>query len=239
MTRAVPGRIEYAWTMRPAVALFCCSLIATFGACGGNVQTESSATVGACTYNDRQYPAGSTFSPDSCNTCNCTSAGEAFCTHRTCAAPVDAGAGGSLSYMDASTSGGSSEEATCTGFAAVVIALDASVPEVCVSTALSVVINAQTPDPCSWPVPVPPAGSVFQLDRTQLFYLPNAGGTRELPQAESLSRCSGVVGGWYFDDPTAPTTIQLCPCTCAVMTSDDQNAQLLLRMGCSIHSIFL
>jgi len=234
MTRAVPRRIEYAWRVRGANTFFGCSLIAALGACGGKVQPEGSAAVVSCTYNDRQYATGSSFSPDACNTCNCTSAGEMFCTHRTCAA--DAGAGGGPGYVDASVSGGSSGEATCAGNDVSATTVDASVLGVCVSTVLTVVVNAYTGKHCSWSMPVPPDGSVIDPDLTQLFYLPNAGGTRELPQAGSWSGCSSVTGGWYFDDPITPTIIQLCPCTCAMVTSDDQ---LLLRMGCRIHSIFL
>ncbi len=236
MTRAVPRRIEYAWRVRGAITLFGGSLIAALGACGGKVQPEDRVAVASCAYDDRQYPAGSSFSPDACNTCNCTSAGEVFCTHRTCAAPADAGAGGSPVYVDASASGGSSAEATCEGYDVSATTVDASVLGVCVSTVLTVVANALAVNPCTWPLPAPPDGSAIDPDLTQLFYLPNAGGTRELPQAGSWSGCSSVIGGWYFDDPMAPTLIQLCACTCAMMTSDDQ---LLLRMGCRIHSIFM
>lgn len=216
--------------MRGVVALFCCSLIATLSACGGKIQAENSAKVASCTYNGRQYPAGSTFLPDSCNTCNCDSDGEPFCTHRACVVPVDAGVGGSPSYVDAAASGGGSAEATCAGYDVGATAVDASVLGLCINTVL--VVNARTPNPCGWPMPLPPAGSVFELEMTQLFYLPSAGGTRELPQAGSLNGCSSVTGGRYYDDPIVPSIIRLCPCTCAVMTVD----QLLLRMQCRVHT---
>ena len=235
MTRAVPRRIEYAWHVRGAIALFCCSLIAALGACGGKIHTESSATVASCTYNNRQYPAGSSFSPDSCNTCNCTSDGEAFCTHRTCAAPVDAGAGGSLSYADASASGGSAVELACAGYALAATAVDAGDTNTCPSTILPVAADAGADTSCSWDIPVPGPGQVIDAGKMQLLYLPDVGEPREIPRAASLSSCSGDTGGCYFDNPSYPLSIRLCPCTCVLMNS----GRFLLKPGCRTHSIIL
>jgi len=202
--------------MRGAIALFCCSLIAVLGACGGKMHTEGSATVASCTYNDRQYPAGSSFSPDSCNTCNCTSDGEAYCTHRTCTAPVDAGAGGSSGSL------------ACAGYALDAAAVDASTAISCLNTFLLVAADAGAEVPCSWDMPIPTLGNVIQPDQIQFLYLPDAGGTREIPLTDSVSGCSDETGGWYFDNPRYPLTINPCPCTCALANS----GRFMLIGGC-------
>ena len=231
MTRAVPRRIEYAWRVRGAIELFGCSLIAALSACGGKVQTEDSANAASCTYDDRQYPAGSGFSPDSCNTCNCTRAGEVFCTHRTCVAPVDAAAGGNQSYVDASASGGSSGTLACVGYALDMTAIDASEAKACLSTFLPVMSDAGADVSCSWDVPIPNAGQVIDPNKMQLLYLPDAGGPRALPRADSVDGCIGEIGGWHFDNPSHPLIISLCPCTCAQTNS----GQFLLIAGCDMH----
>jgi len=228
MTRAAPWRIEYAWRVRGAITLFGCTLIAALSACGGRAQTEDSATAASCTYNDRQYPADSSFSPDSCNTCNCTSAGEVFCTHRTCVAPGDAGAGGSLSYADASASGGSSGSLTCAGYALDATALDASRQSSCLNTSLPVAADASANVSCGWDIPMPNSGETIDIDKIQFLYLPDAGGTREIPRTDSLSACIGETGGWYFDNARYPFTIGLCPCTCALTNS----GRFMLSGGC-------
>jgi hypothetical protein len=41
-----------------------------------------------------------------------------------------------------------------------------------------------------------------------------------LPQVAGADSCDSTRGGWYYDDPAAPTQISLCSCSCATTASD-------------------
>jgi hypothetical protein len=51
----------------------------------------------------------------------------------------------------------------------------------------------------------------------------------EIPYATTRGGCSPTYGGWYYDDPTAPTKLIMCPCTCASFGA----GQLDILVGCS------
>jgi hypothetical protein len=51
-----------------------------------------------------------------------------------------------------------------------------------------------------------------------------------VPQAESADDC-GNGDGWYYDNPTTPTTILFCPHTCYEVQNDSE-ANVSLAFGC-------
>jgi Mg-chelatase subunit ChlD len=44
------------------------------------------------------------------------------------------------------------------------------------------------------------------------------------------AQCDATSGGWYYDDPNAPTTVKLCSATCAAVSQP--NATLRFSIGC-------
>jgi hypothetical protein len=50
-------------------------------------------------------------------------------------------------------------------------------------------------------------------------------------QVMKAEECTAQAGGWYYDDPVKPTTITLCPTTCAGVQSD-QSAKIDILFGC-------
>ncbi len=66
---------------------------------------------------------------------------------------------------------------------------------------------------CVYAIPAPPIGQA--LDPAKVNVEVTAGNrTVALGQVVDRSRCDGR-GGWYYDDPAAPTQIFLCDSTCA------------------------
>jgi len=84
---------------------------------------------------------------------------------------------------------------------------------------------------CAFQVPTPPNGETLDPKLVNVNYTPGGGMTTTLGQVPSAADC-GPAGGWYYDNPTNPTTITLCPATCAVVQGDDQ-AKLDILFGCS------
>jgi hypothetical protein len=85
--------------------------------------------------------------------------------------------------------------------------------------------------PCEWPIPAPPPGQAFDPGRVNVQL--------SLPGAEPLgvenvateADCASA-GGWYYDEPAAPSTIKACPATCEQLGAEpDTRVELLF--GCA------
>jgi len=62
-------------------------------------------------------------------------------------------------------------------------------------------------------------------------FVPDTGPTQRLGRADNLADC-GNAAGWYYDDPTTPTSIVLCPVSCSTFQLDP-NPELGAVVGCS------
>ena len=82
---------------------------------------------------------------------------------------------------------------------------------------------------CEWGLPEPPAGEALDYDEVQVIYEPFSGEDQEIPYVRTLSGCSASpYGGWYYDNPSDPTSIRVCPCTCTNLGAGTVTA----RIGC-------
>lgn len=93
-------------------------------------------------------------------------------------------------------------------------------------------ITASSPLPCRYDLPEPPSGMIFDAMRVNVLYTP-AGGTAEtLPNVRTSDACGAGSTGWYYDDPTSPSEVILCPATCdRVNLAPD--ADLGITLGCT------
>ncbi len=67
---------------------------------------------------------------------------------------------------------------------------------------------------CEFTIPEPDGGEIFDADQVNVQFDDGLGATLEIGWVASAAECAGVMNGWYYDDPVAPTTILLCPQTC-------------------------
>ena len=84
--------------------------------------------------------------------------------------------------------------------------------------------------PCTLEVPLPPAGEAFPVGLVAVFFRP-AGSTEqyEIPMLNNGAECPLAQDhGWFFDDPVAPTRMELCPGTCAQMPGKE----IAMVFGC-------
>ena len=84
---------------------------------------------------------------------------------------------------------------------------------------------------CEYAIPKP-ADSSMQLDpnKVQIVYTPASGEPLEVPKVPAVGGCATAPnGGWYYDNPSAPTKISVCPCTCASFAA----GRVDVRLGCS------
>ena len=96
------------------------------------------------------------------------------------------------------------------------------------STALGS-IHGQTRIPCQFGIPDPDSGDIdYNLVNVRLS---DSDETDALvPRVEGESAC-GTESGWYYDDPSAPERIALCPSTCEDASSSP-DAGIDVLVGC-------
>lgn len=84
---------------------------------------------------------------------------------------------------------------------------------------------------CNFDIPPPPAGKA--LDPTQVnVRLTRNGTTTNLLQGKSAADCGTADDQWFYDNPQAPTRIDLCPATCEAARASAESASVSLQFGC-------
>ncbi|MEP7122815.1 MAG: vWA domain-containing protein [Byssovorax sp.] len=83
---------------------------------------------------------------------------------------------------------------------------------------------------CALPMPQAAPGKVVDPTLVNVDYTPEGGVAGLLGQVKSAAAC-GAAGGWYYNDPAAPTQIVLCPNTCATVQADPV-AKIEIILGC-------
>jgi hypothetical protein len=105
--------------------------------------------------------------------------------------------------------------------------------------------------PCDFTIPSPPNGERFDREKVNVQFF--NGTTTDILQVPSVGECANFADvGWYYDDPTTPTKIQLCPATCnqvkaasasadgGVVTLDASVAapRVDILLGCTTQTVF-
>jgi hypothetical protein len=92
-------------------------------------------------------------------------------------------------------------------------------------------IRAASAVPCVLTIPVGDAGPV-DFGKVNIVESPSDGGSSfTVLQVPDPSMCDPSSGGWYYDDPAAPTRIELCSATCDSVTLD-LTSQVDVQLGC-------
>jgi hypothetical protein len=81
---------------------------------------------------------------------------------------------------------------------------------------------------CSFNVPRPDGGAP-DWTKVQVKYTAGTGGTQTIPNVPTVNDCAN--GGFYYDNNTNPTTINICPSTCSVIQADNQ-AKIDVELPC-------
>jgi hypothetical protein len=84
---------------------------------------------------------------------------------------------------------------------------------------------------CDFEIPEPPnPDEQIDFSKVQMVYKPSTGDPEEVPKVDGLAGCStSTAGGWYYNNPTNPTGILVCPCTCARFRA----GAVEVRLGCA------
>jgi hypothetical protein len=100
------------------------------------------------------------------------------------------------------------------------------------SAALTAIRGAALP--CEYQLPTPSDGGIPDFNKLNVQYTSGAGAVTTVTYVHTKSNCTGA-GGWYYDvDPAeggAPTTILVCPATCAAVKGDAKG-RVDVVLGC-------
>jgi hypothetical protein len=84
---------------------------------------------------------------------------------------------------------------------------------------------------CDFAMPLPKPGLAVDKALINVNYTPAGGTKTTLPQVPDEAACPAS-GGWYYDNPAAPTRILLCKTSCDQVTVDTK-ASLDILLGCA------
>jgi hypothetical protein len=84
---------------------------------------------------------------------------------------------------------------------------------------------------CVYAMPKAEAGKVIDPKLINVNYTPGAGPEQTLGQVPDAGAC-GAKGGWFYDDPSKPSIIKLCPTTCDTVQGDP-GAKMAIVLGCA------
>jgi hypothetical protein len=89
--------------------------------------------------------------------------------------------------------------------------------------------------PCALQLPQSSAAAL-DLDTVNVVYADEACTMTTFSMVQSAAACSPQAGGWYYDDPTRPTSIRLCDTSCKQVSAP--GGQLKVSVGCQTQVIF-
>jgi hypothetical protein len=84
--------------------------------------------------------------------------------------------------------------------------------------------------PCTYTIPTPEAGTINPAD-VNVTFTPGSGATQTFYGVGSLAACQTKTDDWYYDDPTSPKNIELCPNSCALVKAST-NGTVNVAFGC-------
>jgi len=93
--------------------------------------------------------------------------------------------------------------------------------------------------PCQYGIPAPSAGSKLDFGHVNVAFSSRSdagtgtgtGSRTILLQVPGKRSCSAAGEGWYYDDPSAPQTIELCSSTCT-RVENDTAGRIEVLVGC-------
>jgi len=100
-----------------------------------------------------------------------------------------------------------------------------------VSTPITTTTTIATPLDCQWRIPAPTDGEKFDPAKVNVEFTPAGGTAQPYGWVASEADCTAAGDGWYYDDPTAPKEVRVCPRTCDTIKAST-GGRVDLKFGC-------
>ena len=83
------------------------------------------------------------------------------------------------------------------------------------------------------PIPDPEDGTL-DLDSVKIQFTPGLNEPKvDIQKVGGKGLCGDISGGFYYDDPKAPTRLILCPASCEMIHGGTENASVRVLLGCN------
>ena len=89
------------------------------------------------------------------------------------------------------------------------------------------------PLPCEYALPNPPAGASLDPNKVNVELVVAMQAAQTLPRANGVQAC-GSERAWFYDDPTTPKQIRMCPAACNALSG---GGSLQIKLGCETVSL--
>jgi hypothetical protein len=100
------------------------------------------------------------------------------------------------------------------------------------------IITGSKPLACQWTIPAPKPGETLDPNKVNVEFFDAANGTSEtVYHVNDAGACDATLGGWYYDNNAAPTTVLLCPASCGKVTGAAQGSKINVVFGCATQNI--
>lgn len=84
---------------------------------------------------------------------------------------------------------------------------------------------------CEFLIPEPEGNEQLDFDEVNVVFTPSGQGPTTILYVGDASQCDPQSGGWYYDDPSAPSKILVCPQTCDALEGDAA-PEVDILLGC-------
>ncbi len=84
--------------------------------------------------------------------------------------------------------------------------------------------------PCELTLPEPAGGAPLDYGRVNVAYQDSGCALSTIYNVPSESGCDAAAGGWYYDDPAAPSSVKLCAASCDLVSAP--GGRLAFTVGC-------
>jgi hypothetical protein len=93
---------------------------------------------------------------------------------------------------------------------------------------------ASSPIWCETDLPAWPGGGPIDPALINLRFTPSGSSAEVVGRVAGASACATIGGGWYYDNPSAPTKIDFCPSTCSLL----HGGVLETLVGCATVNLY-
>jgi hypothetical protein len=102
-----------------------------------------------------------------------------------------------------------------------------------ITSALQAIVKQSVPLPCHFDVSTltPPVGETLDYGKVNVAFT-QSGTTVTIGQVANAAACPADKLAWYYDNPSAPKAIYLCPMACSAVGNAGQGARVNVVVGC-------
>lgn len=98
---------------------------------------------------------------------------------------------------------------------------------------LKTAVITSAPLPCDYALPTPPSGASLDPTRVNVGVLLGGAASKTLPRAADSDACESAEA-WFYDDPSAPKLIRMCPAACSSISG---GGAIEITLGCETVSL--